>query len=78
MDDVVSRPEATRRTLPDHLHAVLLQLLSGATDQTASNRLGISPRTYSRRVSELLEHLGVESRFQAGAEVARRGWLRSG
>lgn len=66
----------SERPLPEPLHMVLLQLLSGATDQTASNRLGISPRTYSRRVSELLGHLGVESRFQAGAEVVRRGWIR--
>ncbi|MFF4778315.1 hypothetical protein [Microtetraspora fusca] len=69
------RHEMFRRVLPDHLHAVLTQLFTGATDQTASNRLGISPRTYSRRVSELLDHLGVESRFQAGAECARRGWI---
>ena len=54
---------------------VLQQLLSGATDHTASRLLGLSPRTYSRRVSELLDYLGVESRFQAGVEAARRGWL---
>ncbi|MBG0832640.1 hypothetical protein HS041_33625 [Planomonospora sp. ID67723] len=74
MDDS-SRYDAARRVLPDHLQAVLLQLLTGATDQAASNRLGISPRTYSRRVSELLACLGVESRFQAGAEATRRSWV---
>jgi DNA-binding NarL/FixJ family response regulator len=60
---------------PEHLQPVVQQLLSGATDITASRLLGLSPRTYSRRVSELLDYLGVESRFQAGVEAARRGWL---
>jgi hypothetical protein len=60
---------------PEHLLPVVQQLLTGATDLTASRQLGLSPRTYSRRVSELLEYLGVESRFQAGVEAARRGWL---
>ncbi|WP_459800585.1 helix-turn-helix domain-containing protein [Herbidospora sp. RD11066] len=67
--------EFAGRPLPEHLRLVLVQLLSGATDQAASNRLGISARTYSRRVSELLDHMGVQSRFQAGAEANRRGWV---
>jgi DNA-binding NarL/FixJ family response regulator len=61
--------------LPEHLIPVLAQLLTGATDVTASQRLGMSPRTFSRRVSELLEHLGVVSRFQAGVAAASQGWL---
>jgi hypothetical protein len=60
---------------PDHLRPVLEQLLIGATDTVASRRLRMSPRTYSRRVAELLEYLGVSSRFQGGAEIAARGWL---
>ncbi|HEY0640328.1 MAG TPA: hypothetical protein VGD67_22080, partial [Pseudonocardiaceae bacterium] len=64
-----------RGGLPEHLQPIVQQLHTGATDVTASRQLGLSPRTYSRRVSELLEYLGVESRFQAGAEAARRGWL---
>lgn len=66
---------ARRVPPPEHLVPVVQQLLTGATDLTASRQLGLSPRTYSRRVSELLEYLGVESRFQAGVEAARRGWL---
>jgi DNA-binding NarL/FixJ family response regulator len=36
--------------------------------------LGVSLRTVRRRIAELLAELGVESRFQAGAEAVRRGW----
>ncbi|MDJ1134572.1 hypothetical protein NMN56_021930, partial [Streptomyces iconiensis] len=60
---------------PAHLEPILEQLLCGATDLTASRRLGLSPRTFSRRVSELLEYLGVATRFQAGAEAYNRGWI---
>lgn len=35
----------------------------------------MSPRTYSRRVAELLEYLGVATRFQGGAEITLRWWL---
>ncbi|MER5501435.1 MULTISPECIES: hypothetical protein [unclassified Streptomyces] len=58
--------------LPRYLSPVVEALLSGQTDETASRRLGISPRTYSRRVAELLEHLEVSTRFQGGAELIRR------
>ncbi|GAB3406698.1 helix-turn-helix transcriptional regulator [Flindersiella endophytica] len=61
--------------LPPQLAALLPTLASGEPDDSAARRLGISPRTYSRRVADLLTLLGVRSRFQAGAEAARRGWL---
>ncbi len=60
---------------PPHLSAILPALASGAADEVAASRLGLSPRTYSRRVAELFRILGVRSRFQAGAEAIRRGWL---
>ncbi|WP_267243935.1 DNA-binding response regulator [Streptomyces sp. PR69] len=60
---------------PSHLQPVLHALLAGLTDETAATRLGMSGRTYSRRVGELLTALGTTSRFRAGAEAARRGWV---
>lgn len=63
------------RELPAQLRPVLEALLAGLTDETAAARLGMSSRTYSRRVGELMHALGTTSRFRAGAEAARRGWL---
>lgn len=60
---------------PEHLLPIVEALLSGRSDVTASRLLGMSPRTFSRRVTELLVHLKVETRFQGGVEVARRGWV---
>ncbi|MFF5567153.1 DNA-binding response regulator [Streptomyces sp. NPDC012829] len=57
------------------LRPVLEAMVAGLTDETAAARLGMSSRTYSRRVGELLAALGTTSRFRAGTEAARRGWI---
>lgn len=61
--------------LPPHLRDVVQMIGTGLTDEAAARRVGLSPRTYSRRVGELLELLGARSRFEAGAHAARRGWI---
>lgn len=54
----------------------LLRLLNaGVKDEAIARRLGVSPRTLSRRVTRLLERLGAATRFQAGLQASRRGWL---
>ncbi|MCE7082412.1 LuxR C-terminal-related transcriptional regulator [Streptomyces sp. ST2-7A] len=54
---------------------VLLLLASGHTNEEIAERLGTSPRTVVRTVTELMERLGADSRFQAGVLAAERGWL---
>jgi len=54
---------------------LLQQLAAGAQDEQIARRLGVSLRTVRRRVAELLAELGAESRFQAGVEAAKRGWI---
>lgn len=54
---------------------LLEQLAGGAQDEQIARRLGISLRTVRRRVAEVLSELSAESRFQAGVEAARRGWI---
>jgi len=54
----------------------LIELLSfGAKDETVARHLGLSLRTVRRRVADLLEELGATTRFQAGMEAVRRGWI---
>jgi DNA-binding CsgD family transcriptional regulator len=54
----------------------LLKLLAvGMTDETVARQLGISLRTTRRHIAALMSHLAASSRFQAGAEAAKRGWL---
>ncbi len=60
---------------PDLRRFILQQLAAGAKDEQIARVLGISLRTVRRRVASLLIELGVDSRFQAGVEAVRRGWL---
>lgn len=54
---------------------LLQQLASGAQDEQIARRLGVSLRTVRRRVADLMTDLGADSRFQAGVEAAKRGWI---
>ncbi len=54
---------------------ILDQMARGAKDEQIARTLDLSLRTVRRRVADLMEELGVDSRFQAGVEAVRRGWL---
>ena len=61
---------------PSAADAALLPLLAaGLTDGAIARQLGTHPRTVQRRVRDLLDKLGAATRFQAGLQAARRGWL---
>lgn len=65
----------TGRGHPDERQFLLEQLMAGATDEVMARKLGIGLRTVRRRIAALMTELGVDNRFQAGVEAARRGWL---
>lgn len=54
---------------------ILDHLNTGATDEAAARALGLSVRTYRRRVAELMSALGATSRFQAGARAQELGLI---
>lgn len=66
-DEAAERASA-RRLLLD-------QMARGVKDEQIARTLGLSLRTVRRRVAELLDELDSGSRFQAGVEAVRRGWL---
>jgi hypothetical protein len=68
--------EVAAISLPEQLLPIMKGLSLGKPDVTVSRLLGMSPRTFSRRVAELLAYLEVETRFQGGMEVALR-WMLS-
>jgi hypothetical protein len=65
----LSGPSSNERTF------LLRQLLSGAKDEQIARTMGLSLRTVRRRIADLMIALGADTRFQAGAEAVRRGWL---
>jgi DNA-binding CsgD family transcriptional regulator len=60
---------------PDGRQFLLEQLMAGTTDEVIARKLGIGLRTVRRRIAALMTELGVDTRFQAGVEAVRRGWL---
>ncbi|MFG2879458.1 LuxR C-terminal-related transcriptional regulator [Streptomyces sp. NPDC048337] len=55
------------RSISDSLNeAVLRMLVSGHDDKSIARRLGISPRTCQRRISDLMQRIGARTRLQAG------------
>jgi DNA-binding CsgD family transcriptional regulator len=55
--------------------AILGYLAAGAKDDAIAHRLGLSVRTCRRHIAALMEHLGANSRFEAGILAQRRGLL---
>ncbi|AUY48495.1 response regulator transcription factor [Streptomyces sp. CB01881] len=57
---------------------VIHALAFGHKDEVAARNLGLSLRTYRRRVAEIMCRLDANSRFQAGVHALRDGLLRPG
>ncbi|WP_170156221.1 helix-turn-helix domain-containing protein [Umezawaea tangerina] len=54
---------------------LLALLAAGLTDESIARQLGLAPRTVQRRVRQLMDRSGAQTRFQAGVQAMRRGWL---
>lgn len=62
--------------LDEPAREILHTLSTGVTDEVAARRLGLSLRTYRRRVAELMAALEAGSRFQAGLRAGELGLSR--
>ncbi|MET7766692.1 helix-turn-helix domain-containing protein [Streptomyces sp. NPDC005336] len=69
-----SRQRDTQSLRQRH-QALLRMLAAGMTDEAIGRKLGVHVRTVRRRVSDLAAALGADSRFQAGVNAERAGWL---
>ncbi len=61
--------------LDDRTATIVRLLAAGVPDAAIAEEVGISQRTVERRVRALMDQLGVTTRFQAGVQATRRGWL---
>ncbi|GLW05570.1 LuxR family transcriptional regulator [Microtetraspora sp. NBRC 13810] len=59
----------------DGVIQVLRLAAQGLCDETIARHLGVSVRTVRARFADAMTELGAQSRFHAGVEAARRGWL---
>jgi DNA-binding CsgD family transcriptional regulator len=61
--------------LPERERRLLELLAAGVKDEAIARHLDVSVRTVRRESAALMARLGAGTRFQAGAEAVRRGWL---
>ena len=54
---------------------ILTMLAVGLQDKAIASQLGMDIRSVQRRVRRLMDELNAATRFQAGAESAKRGWV---
>ncbi|MDT9693210.1 helix-turn-helix domain-containing protein [Streptomyces sp. P9(2023)] len=69
------KPERGGDGLSEQQRAALRMLASGIKDEQIAKNLGVSLRTVSRLLSEVMQELGAASRFEAGVKAARIGLL---
>lgn len=69
-----ARPQR-RGTSTDEDKALLLALAGGIKDEIIARQLGVGVRTVERRVKRLMHRLGAHTRFQAGLQAAKKGWI---
>jgi len=60
--------------IPEEVRLLAL-LATGVPDVVIARQLGLTYRTFQRRLRELMTRLGVETRFQAGMQAVLRGWI---
>ncbi|MFI6320749.1 helix-turn-helix domain-containing protein [Nonomuraea sp. NPDC050556] len=59
----------------DGMVQVIRLAAQGMCDESIARQLGVSVRTVRARFADAMAELGAQSRFHAGVEAARRGWL---
>jgi DNA-binding CsgD family transcriptional regulator len=70
-----STDDCDTAALTEQQQWMLRMLDTGAKDEVVARELGVSVRTFRRLMADLMQKLGIVSRFQAGAQARRRGYL---
>ncbi|MER6300581.1 LuxR family transcriptional regulator [Kitasatospora sp. NPDC001539] len=75
---IEDRPDFATTARKEFTERILDRLNAGVTDEVAARDLSVSVRTYRRYVADIMEMLGANSRFQAGARAVELGLLTTG
>jgi DNA-binding MarR family transcriptional regulator len=67
--------EADRDVITADDRRILALLAAGATDDAIGRATARSMRTVQRRIRELMQLVGAQTRFQLGMEATRRRWV---
>ncbi|MHC0429707.1 helix-turn-helix transcriptional regulator [Streptomyces sp. O3] len=66
---------AAASELDERERALVRMLAEGHKDEAIARCLGVSSRTLRRLMTDVMDRLEADSRFQAGARAMARGWL---
>jgi DNA-binding CsgD family transcriptional regulator len=67
--------QAGQDTVTADDHRILALLAAGATDDAIGRATGRSMRTVQRRIRDLMQMVGAQTRFQLGIAATRRHWV---
>ncbi|WP_222851425.1 LuxR C-terminal-related transcriptional regulator [Phytoactinopolyspora mesophila] len=68
-------PERTSEAVRHDDLYLLSLLVAGVSDKAIATQLGISQRTVQRRISDMMQRVGAETRMQLAWQAARHGWV---
>jgi DNA-binding CsgD family transcriptional regulator len=71
----LNRTDRNDATIDETDRQLLGLLATGATDEVIARTFGWSIRTVQRHLHEIMRRVGAQTRFQAGMEAVRRGWV---
>lgn len=71
----LNRTDKSDATIDATDRQLLGLLATGATDEVIARTFGWSIRTVQRHLHEIMRSVGAQTRFQAGMEAVRRGWV---
>jgi DNA-binding CsgD family transcriptional regulator/DNA-binding transcriptional regulator GbsR (MarR family) len=55
---------------------IMTLLSTGMTDEAIATTIGVSTRTYHRRIQHIMQLAGADTRVQLGIHAQRSGWLK--
>jgi DNA-binding CsgD family transcriptional regulator/DNA-binding MarR family transcriptional regulator len=71
----LNRTDKSDATIDETDRQLLGLLATGATDEVIARTFGWSIRTVQRHLHDIMRLVGAQTRFQAGMEAVRRGWV---
>lgn len=63
--------------ISDRDRELLTLMAAGLKDRAIARSLGVTERTVSRRIQELMRRLDADTRFRAGIRAVQEGWIAS-
>lgn len=75
--EAIGRRPTDDGDISDRDRELLTLMAAGLKDRAIARSLGVTERTVSRRIQELMRRLDADTRFRAGIRAVQEGWIAS-